>query len=45
MNEKIEELVKQSESKKEEDRLAKLAKYRNEINTNATFQINHLKIH
>jgi len=29
---------KQSEAKKEEDRLAKLAKYRNEINTNATFE-------
>lgn len=33
-----EHFKKQSESKKEEDRLAKLAKYRNEINTNATFE-------
>jgi hypothetical protein len=33
-----EHFKKQSESKKEEDRLAKLAKYRNEINTNATYE-------
>lgn len=39
-----EHFKKQSEAKKEEDRLAKLAKYRNEINANATYESHKMNL-